>query len=37
MKDIKFWQECLRQALKSNDTMYAMHCEEMIYKLKQKL
>lgn len=36
MDKITFWKECLRLALKSNDTMYAMHCNEQLYKLKQK-
>ncbi len=31
---IEFWKESLRQALKNNDTMYAMYCDEMINKLK---
>jgi len=34
-KDINFWTQLLRQALKSGDTMYAMHCDKMINKLKQ--
>ena len=33
---IKFWRQCLKQALKSNDLMYAMHCDEMIVKLKKE-
>jgi len=34
-KDINFWTELLKQALKSGDIMYAMHCDKMINKLKQ--
>tara|TARA_B110000240_G_C13168067_1_gene312330 strand:- start:222 stop:341 length:120 start_codon:yes stop_codon:yes gene_type:complete len=34
-KDINFWITCLKQALKSGDVMYAMHCDEMINKLKE--
>lgn len=37
MKEIIFWRECLKNALKSNDMMYAMHCDEQINKLTQKL
>ena len=33
---IKFWRQCLKQVLKSNDLMYAMHCDEMIVKLKKE-
>ena len=29
-KDINFWVKCLKQALKSGDTIYAVHCNEMI-------
>lgn len=36
LKDVNFWQECLKQALKNNDTTYAMYCDEMINKLKNK-
>lgn len=32
--NLKFWKECLRQALKNGDTMYAMYCDKMINKLK---
>jgi len=32
-KDINFWRQCLKQALKSGDVMYAMHCDKMINKL----
>lgn len=33
---IKDWRQRLKQALKSNDLMYAMHCDEMIVKLKRE-
>jgi hypothetical protein len=33
---VKFWRQCLKQALKSNDVMYAIHCDEMIVKLKKE-
>lgn len=34
-KDINFWTQLLKQALKSGDIMYAMHCDKMINNLKQ--
>lgn len=34
-KEIAFWRECLKMALKNNDTNYAMHCNEQITYLKQ--
>jgi len=34
-KEIATWRECLKMALKNNDTMYAMHCNEQITFLKQ--
>tara|TARA_R110001592_G_scaffold76353_8_gene230476 strand:+ start:1325 stop:1462 length:138 start_codon:yes stop_codon:yes gene_type:complete len=30
---INFWRQSLKQALKSGDVMYAMHCDKMINKL----
>jgi len=33
---IKVWRQYLKQALKSNDLMYAMHCNEVIVKLKKE-
>ena len=33
---IKVWRQYLKKALKSNDLMYAMHCDEMIVKLKKE-
>jgi len=33
---IKKWRERLLQALKSQDSLYAMHCDKMIVNLKTK-
>lgn len=33
-KDINFWRELLKQAIKTGDIMYATYCYEMINKLK---
>lgn len=34
--DINFWTALKRQALKSGDIMYAIHCDKKIYELKNK-
>ena len=33
-KEINFWKKCLKQALKTQDTIYAMNCDKIISKLK---
>tara|TARA_R110000782_G_scaffold108374_1_gene196902 strand:+ start:660 stop:836 length:177 start_codon:yes stop_codon:yes gene_type:complete len=35
-KDLKYWRECLKQALKNNDINHAMQCDKMITKLKKE-
>jgi len=33
--NIERWRQSLKQAIASGDLVYAMHCDEMITKLKQ--
>ena len=35
-KDLKYWRECLRSALRQSDMSYAMKCDKMITKLKKE-
>jgi len=34
---LKFWRQCLKNAMIKGDLNYAMHCDTIIYKLKQEL
>lgn len=36
-KDLKYWRECLKSALRQSDMPYAMQCDKMIFELKTKL
>ncbi len=33
---IKVWRQCLKKAMMKGDLGYAMHCDEMIVKLKKE-
>jgi|TARA_R110001592_G_C12557342_1_gene690783 hypothetical protein len=35
-KDLKYWRECLKSALRQSDMSYAMQCDKEITKLKKK-
>ena len=35
-KDLKYWRECLKSALRHSDMSYAMQCDKEITKLKKK-
>ena len=35
-KDLKYWRECLKSALRQSDMSYAMQCDKEITKLKKE-